>query len=90
MNIIKWLQIRFGRKIKLVNKDGECIYLPACLSIEDLVRLGFSKPKLKKEGSPLRTGEWEAQKKTYCNRAVLHDRSYNAKAGRIADQKEDA
>ena len=81
MNIIKWFRWNYGRKIKLMNNQGECFYVPAVASIEDLARLGFSRPSIKPQGAPLKPGEWEAQSMRK-NRVIVRDPSYyhNAEA----------
>ena len=76
MNIVKWLQWHFGRKVKLMNNHGECFYVPAVASIEDLVSLGFSRPRIKPQGAPLKPGEWEAQNMKK-NRVIVRDLSYS-------------
>ena len=81
MNIIKWLRWKYGRKIKLMNNQGECFYMPAVASIEDFVRLGFSRPSIKPHGTPLKPGEWEAQNMRK-NRVIVRDPSYYHNATR--------
>ena len=91
MNPIKWLRWNFGRKIKLMNNQGECFYVPAVASIEDLARLGFSRPSIKPHGTPLKPGEWEAQNMRK-NRVIVRDTfySHNAEASEPGAEDPDA
>lgn len=82
MNFIKRLRYKYGKKIKLMNREGEVVYLPGSITIEDLVRLGFSKPYLGKPGVPLKQGEWESiPEKRRRNRVLIRDPSFNATPG---------
>ena len=72
MNIIKFLRWHFGRKITLVNKNGDFVRVPACASIKDLVSLGFSSPQIKRPGVPLASNEWEARIQSK-NRVIVRE-----------------
>jgi len=63
-NFIYRLRLKYGKKIRMENNYGEVMYVPACITLSDMVRLGFKGPRLVEPKSrPLKDGEWESEHK---------------------------
>jgi len=63
-NFIYRLRLKYGKKIRMENNYGEVMYVPACITLSDMIRLGFKGPRLVEPKSrPLKDGEWEAEHK---------------------------
>ncbi|MCC5851167.1 MAG: hypothetical protein JJU29_24005 [Verrucomicrobia bacterium] len=61
-NLIYRLRLKYGKKIKMRKNDGETMYIPACMTLSDMMRLGFSGPHfVKPEERPLKDNEWEVR-----------------------------